>query len=531
MSRILCAWSPTWAIANWRRRNPQSDAPPDGPLALIETVRQVRRLSAVSPEAAKLGLYVGQKATDAMALVPELTTAEAEPDADALALTALVDWCVRFSPAVAADRPDGLFLDISGVAHLWGGEAELMADFRDRLAGAGLPFRLAIADTPGAAWALAHFGRDGTIARPNGQAELIQSLPPAALRLDPEAAAQIERLGLRRLGQLMEIPRAPLGRRFGARTLERLDQALGRSPEALAFRRPPTPWVARLAFFEPISAPEDMERVTQDVAAKLCARLEAESHGGRRFEIAFHRVDGKALTLAVGLSLAGRDARRIARLFQPKLETVDPGFGIESVTLAAYAVEPVGGRQTRIDAGLDAAVEDGLAPLVDRLANRLGPCAVWRAVPAESHVPELAVEREPAILHRAAERGGGGPRNAVEGAWGAPETKARPWDREAPRPVRLFRRPEPLEQVVALLPDDPPVQFRWRGRLHRVQRAEGPERIGEEWWKADIGDVSVDHVRDYYRVEDAEGGRFWLFRAGLYSGEAGPKWWLHGLFA
>ncbi|WP_293395983.1 DNA polymerase Y family protein [Phenylobacterium sp. RIFCSPHIGHO2_01_FULL_69_31] len=547
MSRILCAWSPTWAIANWRRRNPanaerpsapESSSPvvkttgevarrgtrrdgggarpqapscrPDAPLALIETVRQVRRLAAVSDEAAKLGLHVGQKATDAMALVPGLITAEAEPEADAQALTALVDWCVRFSPAVAADRPDGLFLDISGVAHLWGGEGELLADFRARLAANGLPFRLAIADTPGAAWALAHHGRDGTIAPPNGQGELLAHLPPAALRLDPEAAAQIERLGLRRLGQLMEIPRAPLGRRFGAATLDRLDQALGRTAEALAFRRPATPWVDRLAFFEPISAPEDMARVTEDVTAKLCARLEAESQGGRRFEVAFHRVDGKAPAIAVGLSLPGRDARRIARLLQPKLETVDPGFGVESVTIAAYAVEPVGGRQVRIEAGLEAAVEDGLAPLVDRLANRLGPCAVWRAAPFESHVPELSATRTPAL--------------------GAPPPQAQPWNREAPRPVRLFRRPEPLEQVVALLPDDPPIQFRWRGRLHRVQRAEGPERIGEEWWKGDIADASITHVRDYYRVEDAEGGRFWLFRAGLYGGGDAPKWWLHGLF-
>lgn len=251
----------------------------------------MRRLAAVSAEAAKLGLHAGQRATDAMALVPELETAEADPEADAQGLTALVDWCVRFSPAVAADRPDGLFLDISGVAHLWGGEAEMMDDLLERLAGNGLSFRLAIADTPGAAWALAHFGRDGTIAPPNGQADLLKPLPPAALRLAPEAAAQIERLGLRRLGQLMDIPRAPLGRRFGASTLERLDQALGRSAEALVFRRPPTPWMARLAFFEPISAPEDMARVTEDVTAKLCARLEAEGQGGRRFEIAFHRVD------------------------------------------------------------------------------------------------------------------------------------------------------------------------------------------------------------------------------------------------
>ncbi|MEW5684973.1 MAG: DUF6504 family protein [Pseudomonadota bacterium] len=513
MSRILCAWSPLWAIANWRRRNPRTDAPPDAahpPFALIATEQQARRLWAVSPEAARLGLRVGQKATDALALVPELASADAEPEADAAALDELVHWCVRFSPAVAADRPDGLFLDISGVAHLWGGEAKLMADFRTRLSGNGLPFRTAIADTPGSAWALAHHGRDGVIAPPNGQAELLKPLPPSALRITPEAAAQIERLGLRRLEQLMEIPRAPLGRRFGAATLERLDQAMGRLPEALAFRRPPSPHVARLAFFEPISAPEDMTRVTEDVVAKLCARLEAEGRGARRFEIAFHRVDGKAPSLAVGLSLAGREARRIARLFQPKLETVDPGFGIESVTIAAYAVEEVSGRQGQLAASDAAAAEEGLAALVDRLVNRLGPTRVWRAAPVESHVPERSVRPDPPL--------------------GAATVDAPPWDLEAPRPVRLFRRPEPLEQVMALTPDEPPRQFRWRGRLHQVRLAEGPERIGEEWWREKIEDVSTFHVRDYYRVEDQDGARFWLFRAGLYGDAAPPKWWLHGLF-
>ncbi len=482
----------------------------EGALALIETVRQVRRLAAVDEKAAALGLSAGQKATDAMALVPELVTAEAEPEADAQALAALIDWCVRFSPAVAADGPDGLFLDISGVAHLWGGEAELMDDFRARLAANGLTFRLAIADTPGAAWALAHFGRDGSIAPPGGQAELLKPLPPSALRLEPQAAAQIARLGLRRLEQIIGMPRAPFGRRFGGQALERLDQALGRAAEALSFRRPPTPWMARLAFLEPISTPDDMARVTTDVTAKLCARLEAQDHGARRFEIAFHRGDGRALPLTIGLSLAGRDAKRISRLFHPKLATVDPGFGIECVTICAYDVEPVSGRQVRIEAGLAPSVEDGLSPLVDRLANRLGPGRVWRAAPVESHVPELAVGRTAPL--------------------GAPVSEAQPWDRETPRPVRLFRQPEPLEQVFALLPDDPPRQFQWRGRLHQVRRAEGPERIGEEWWKRDINDVSVGAIRDYYRVEDQAGTRFWLFRAGLY-GDEPPRWWLHGLFA
>jgi protein ImuB len=516
MGRILCAWSPTWAIANWRRRNP-SDGSPEAkvgappPFALLETVRGARRIAAVSLEAARLKLHPGQKATDAFALAPDLATAEAEPDADAAALEALAGWCVRFSPAVATDPPDGLFLDIDGVAHLWGGEAAMLADFRARLAANGLSFRLAVADTPGAAWALAHFGADGAIAPPGGQAALLGPLPPQALRLDPDAAAQIERLGLRRLDQLTALPRAPLARRFGAQTLRRLDQALGRAPEALAFTRPPTPWVARLAFAEPISAPQDMARVARDVAARLCAQLAAKAQGARRFELAYHRLDGKAQATSVGLSLAGCDADRLARLFAPRLETLDPGFGVESATLAAYEVEPLAVRQPRLDGGAQAA-EEGLAPLVDRLVNRLGEHRVWRAQAAQSHVPELAVARARPLARPPA------------------GSRAAGWSPEAPRPVRLFRRPEPVDGVIALTPDDPPNQFRWRGRVHRVRRAEGPERIAEEWWKADIDAVSVGHVRDYYRVEDQAGARFWLFRAGLYEPEQPAKWWMHGVF-
>ncbi|HEY3950274.1 DUF6504 family protein [Phenylobacterium sp.] len=512
MSRILCAWSPNWAIANWRRRNP-CDWPAE-PFALIETVRAVRRLSAVSETASRLGLSVGQKATDAMALVPELATAEAEPQADAAALMALADWCVRFSPAVALDAPDGLFLDVTGVDHLWGGEAAMLADLTERLAANGLPFRSAIADTPGAAWALAHYGEDAAIAPPGGQAVLLKPLRPAALRFDLETWAQIERLGLRQVGQLMAIPRGPFARRFGRAALTRLDQALGRETEALQFRRPPNPWFARLAFAEPISAPEDLARVAFDISARLCARLETEGQGGRRFELCYHRLDGKTLPVQVGLALPGRDARRLGKLFAPKLETLDPGFGIEVVTLTAEGVEPISARQGRLDAAREPTLEEGLAPLVDRLVNRLGEARVWRASPVESHVPELSADRARPFASRPN---------------GAPEV--RPWARETPRPTRLFRRPEPVETVMAALPDDPPSQFRWRGQLHRVRHAEGPERIGEEWWKGAIEDVDTRHVRDYYRVEDAEGRRFWLFRAGLYADpQDPPQWWMHGVF-
>lgn len=463
----------------------------------------------MSLEAARLKLYPGQKATDAFALEPDLVTAEAEPEADAAALEALVDWCVRYSPAVAADAPDGLFLDITGVAHLWGGEAALLADFQGRLAENGLPFRCAIADTPAAAWALAHYGADGTIAAPGAQQDALGPLPPAALRLDPEAAAQIERLGFRRLAQLFALPRAPLARRFGKAVMMRLDQVSGDVREALTYRRPPTPWVERLAFAEPISAPEDMARVAADAAAKLCARLERAGKGARRFELFFHRLDGACPSVAVGLAMPGREGKRIAKLLAPKIEAVDPGFGIEFATITAAEVETLSGRQAKLEGAAQPAVEDGLVPLVDRLANRLGEDRVWRAAPVESHVPELSVARARPL---------------------SPAGEARPWDVEAPRPVRLFRRPEPLENVVALTPDDPPTQFRWRGQLHRVRRAEGPERIGEEWWKREVEDVRVGHVRDYYRVEDAEGGRFWLFRAGLYETGEPARWWLHGLF-
>ncbi len=475
----------------------------------------MRRLAAVDEQAQALGLFPGQKATDAAALAPDLATADAEPDADAAALTALADWCVRFSPAVALDAPDGLFLDITGVDHLWGGEAAMLKDLCTRLAWNGLPVRAAVADTAGAAWALAHFRETGTIAPPGRVWSLLAPLPVQALRLSPQTAAQIARLGLITVERLARLPRDQLTRRFGREVLLRLDQTMGRAEEALTFRRPPTPWFARLAFAEPISAPEDLARVSQDIAAQLCARMDAEGQGARRFELAFHRLDGKAQRLSIGLSLPGREAGRIARLFAPMLETVDPGFGIEAVTLAAAQVEPLSERQQRLDAAREITPEEGLAPLADRLANRLGEDRIWRAEPFPSHIPERAVERRPPLSPPA------GPSGAGDGQW----------DPERPRPVRLFRRPEPIEDVVALVPDDPPALFRWRGQMHRIRRAEGPERLAEEWWRlADFDDAETGHVRDYYRVEDDAGARFWIFRAGLYSAETPTKWWLHGLF-
>lgn len=466
----------------------------------------MRRLHAVDEAAAGLGLHVGQKATDAMALVPELATAEADPEGDLASLTALAGWCMRFSPAVAADPPDGLFLDITGVSHLWGGEAPMLADLMERLAGAGVPARGAVAGSAGAASALARFGAGRSVAEPGSEAGRLAELPVLALRLAPGTAAQLRRLGLSSIGQLQRLPRDALARRFGAFTLGRLDQALVRAGEALEFHRPPSPWFARLCLAEPISSPEDLARVTHDIAETLCRRLETEGRGAGRFELAFHRLDGRAERLGIGLALPGRTPAAVARLFAPMLETVDPGFGIEVVTLLADRVEPLPGRQGRLERIGEVAPEDGIAPLIDRIANRLGEDKIWRAEPQPSHIPERAVIRRPSL---------------------APGS-GKGWDRRRPRPVRLLRRPEPIE-ATAPIPDDPPILFRWRGQLRRVRRAEGPERLAEEWWRRPPGESGPSHVRDYYRVEDETGARYWIFRAGLYAADAPARWWLHGL--
>ena len=414
---------------------------------------------------------------------------------------------MRFSPAVAIDGLDGLFLDVEGVSHLWGGEAAMLDDLLVRLERWGAPARGAIADTPGAAWALARYAKGHTIALPGGQGPLLAPLPVAALRLDEAAQAQLPRLGLFHVGQLLALPRAQLAKRFGLSTVLRIDQALGAAREALTFRRPATPWFDRLAFFEPISALEDLERVARDICALLCARLEAEGQGARRFELVFHRLDGRDYPVRVGLSRPGRDAARIAKLLKPKLETVDPGFGIEVVTLWADDVEPLSVAQRSLDADGGVSLEEGLAPLVDRLINRLGEGRVWRADPYESHVPERSVTRAAPL--------------------DAPPQTA--WDPERPRPTRLLRRPEAIT-VMAQLPDEPPAHFTWRGQRHRVRHAEGPERIGQEWWRKAFDGVGPSKIRDYYRVEDEAGGRFWIYRQGLYGAGDEPKWWLHGLF-
>jgi protein ImuB len=482
---------------------------PDEPLVTVEEIEGVRLIAALDAPARAMGLRRGQKLTDARALLPGLAAHPAMPADDLKALTALSDWCGRFSPATAPDTPEGLLLDITGCAQLWGSEDALLVDTVAAIEAWGFPCRAAVADSFGAAWAAARGDARTTIVPEGGARRFLAALPVAALRLDVECVDDLHRLGLSTVGALLSLPRADLARRFGEALITRLDQALGLREEAVAFRRPPSPWLARRAFAEPIATPEDLARVLSLLAEELCKRLEEAERGGRRFEAAFYRSDGAVARIAIALALPSRDGARIARLLRDRLETVDPGLGVDVVTLLARAVAPCASEQSRLPM-IDAreTVSTELAPLIDTLGNRLGFDRLWRASLRESHVPERAVARVEPL---------------------APQS-GKIWAKSA-RPVRLLRRPEAIE-ATALVPDDPPVQFRWRGLAHRVHRAEGPERIANEWWRAPASEDEdeADLIRDYYRVETMDGRRFWIFRAGLHGGVRPPRWYLHGFF-
>ena len=461
---------------------------------------------------------------DARAMVPELQVRPAEPAADARLLEDLAGWCERYTPLVALDRSHGhdpggaLWLDITGCAHLFGGELELGADLLARLRRQGLTAAAGIADTPGAAWACARFAPPGREIVPPGETRAaLGPLPVAALRLEPELCAMLERLGLARIEQLHPLPRPALTARFGMDLVTRLEQAWGQSAEPISPRTPRPAHRAQLAFAEPLLETEALRAVAARLLEQLCTGLEMAGQGARRLTLAVYRVDNSTACMRIGTSRPCREVHQLARLFAEKLQEIDPGFGIERAILAAEVVEPLLPEPLAwrgMGAGdLDQARD--LAPLVDRLSNRLGEDAVAQLVPQASHIPERAQRRVPALCHTKPEPF---PGRRLQG--------------EAPaRPLRLLARPEPIE-AVAPVPDQPPVLFRWRHALHRVARVRGPERLAPEWWRAPEADPSA-LTRDYFAVEDTLGGRFWLFREGLYlTGAASlPRWYLHGMFA
>jgi protein ImuB len=484
--------------------------PAEGPLVLTETVKGAQRLAAVSREALELGLSPGLTVADARARIPRLAVLDHDPGADAALLDRMLEDSRRWTPLVAHDPPHGLMLDVTGCAHLFGGEAAMRERILRRLRRGGFTARGAIAGTPEAARALARFGRIGIVA-PGQEAGAVRPLPIAALELAEDTMLALRRAGFRRIADLADRPSAPLTGRFGRELTTRLARLLGREDKRIAPARSLPVCALEQPFSEPIGHADSIMGALHALIRRACLELEERAEGGRAFEAGFFRTDGVVRHIAVETGRPVRDPGTVARLFRERIDALadplDPGFGFDLIRLAVPATEPLAGFQPGLDG--TPVEENAVADLVDRLIARFGPARVLRFVAVDTHDPTRAARFVPATS--------------------LPDARARwigPEPGEPPsRPLHLFEPPQSVE-AVAEVPDGPPIRFRWRRVIHDVARAEGPERILPEWWRAPGAPT-----RDYYHIEDVRGQRFWLFREGLYGREAHPRWYLHGLFA
>jgi protein ImuB len=478
-----------------------------GPLVTAAHDGRRRCVGGADAAAQALGIAAGMPLSRAQAMIPGLVIMEAAPQADAAALNALAVWCLHYAPLVATDPPDGLWIDATGCTHLAGGEEALLADLAARLERAGFAARIAIADTPGAAHAVArHGGRAIAVVAPEGHTAAVAALPVEALRLPEDICDGLRRVGLERIGDLLTAPRAPIVRRFGAALALRLAQVGGEQFESIQPLTPPDVIERRLAFLEPLGTAEAFATVIEKLTRHVCRRLEHKGLGARRLDLLFERVDGSVQVIRIGTARPSHGAAHLARLLREQLERVDPGEGVEAMRLVAATAEPLEFAQIDALPRGERADAEGLAELVDRLANRFGADRVYRVASVESDVPERSVKHVPPLASPCAAS----------------------WSAALPRPVRLLTPPQPV-MVIAPLPDHPPASFVWRRQRHRVRRATGPERITGEWWKRDSEFMAV---RDYFAVEDETGQRFWLFRHGdgqdAATGDLG--WFLHGFF-
>jgi protein ImuB len=511
--RFLALLFPTLSADRWRRQAKGSGAAPEAPLVFTHRRGNRIELAAVDRQAAALGLAPGLALADARARLPALLALPHDPVGDRALLERLAALALRHAPAVAPMPPDALLLDISGTAHLAGGEAPLAHAARAAIGALGIATAHAFAATPAAALALARF-----VGKPvPDEAAAVRALPVAALGLPPDSELALRRAGLTRVGDVAARPLASLAARFGADAVRALGRLTGDAQDPLAPVRLPPPLVFERRFPEPVARVDYMLHALAALCETGAGQLARRAEGGRRFEIQLFRSDGELQSLSVETGRPTRDPAVVMRLVGERLEALadplDPGFGYDLLRLSVPRTEPLAAVQLPLADRADA--DDTLAALVDRLSARHGAGRWLRFHPRDSHLPEAAEARVPA-LHASP---------------GAPGWATAPPGEPPLRPLLLFEPPQPIE-VVAEVPDGPPWRFRWRRTLHQVARVEGPERIAPEWWRLGDGRLSGGLTRDYFRVEDQAGGRYWIFRRGLYGSEArAPAWYLHGLFA
>lgn len=481
---------PHLAIERWEK---SSDSPHNAPIVLTVEGTHGLLIHAATRAAAERGARPGARLTDARALDPSLIAVPADPEGDAAMVQRLAKWAGRWSPLVEVDRPDGLRLDVTGVAHLFGDEEGLTRDIRRRFAQAGFSTRVAIAPTAAAAWALSHFG-GGELA----------PLHISALRLDANTVRTLERLGLKTIGALMDMPRLALARRFrgGEDVVDALDRMLGRKPEPLTAAPVDPPPRALLKLEEPATHPEAPGQALERLIPGLVQQLQQRHLGVRRLSLIGYRVDGSVAIASVATAIPSREPRHLQRLLADKVMALDPEFGFDAFALQADWAESLGAAQESLVE--EPSGERELARLVDRLTVKLGSRRVRKPQAEESHLPERA------------------------SGWVSALVKAEPIELPpARRPQRLLDRPEAIDVIYAT-PEGMPRRFVWRRAVHDIARVEGPERIAPEWWRQ----PSSARLRDYYRVEDGKGRRYWIYREGVIGDGRGgaPNWYLHGLF-
>jgi protein ImuB len=457
-------------------------------------------VAATNEEALKRGLYRGMPLADARAILPDLAVQDYQPDLCDKLLKRIALWCIRFTPIVAVDAPDGLFFDASGCTHLWGGEELYINDIRKKLSSRGFNVRLAIADTPGAAWAVARFGKDSFIIPEGKQLDALLSLPPEALRLEPETVERLYKLGLQKTGQLLKMPRTSLRRKFGQHFLRQLDMAMGQEMEILQPVQPVESYHERLPCLEPIVTAKGIEIALDQLLQTLCLRLQQEQKGLRKAIFKGYRMDGKMEQIDIQTNRPSHHVPHLFKLFEIRLSSIEPGSGIELFILEAPQVEGCIPQQEKIWQGSGGLEDIHLSELLDRLASKIGMGSIHRFIPAEHYWPERSFQS--ASLQ---------------------EKLSASWPTDKQRPLHLLKTPESIE-VTAPIPDYPPLHFRHKGKLHEVAKADGPERIEQEWW------IQQGEHRDYYCVEDKEGYRYWIYRSGHYQ-QSRYQWFLHGFFA
>ena len=539
MKRFVTIWFPYLKTDWFSIRQPNLR---DGPFVLTTPDHGRMLITAANEKAIAQSIYVGMVAADAKAVYPSLTVIDDPPGLAQRLLKRIAEWCIRFSPCVAVDGDEGLILDASGCTHLWGGDIGYLNDITEKFRRYGYTVRVAIADTIGAAWAVSRYSNDELIIEPGQQSTALLYLPAGALRLDVETVERLNKLGLRQVKDFIGMSRSALRRRFGSpkvrksesqedgktgsrnpnkyrgrktfglsdfptsglpiNIITRINQALGLEEEFIHPVHPPAPYQERLPCLEPIVTAAGIEIALQRLLDALCKRLKQEGKGIRKTVLKCYRVDGKIEEIEIGTIRASHHADHLFRLFELKISSIEPALGIELFLLEATKVEDHVSSQSAIwNHGLRGLEDERISELLDRLSNRIGASSIRRYLPAEHYWPERSVKASLSL----------------------DEEAITTWKVERPRPLQLLSRPEPIE-VMAPIPDYPPMNFRYKGKLHTITKADGPERIEQEWW------AQQGQHRDYYYVEDEEGCRYWLFRLGHYTDKS-YRWFVHGWFA